>query len=191
MDDYLTKPIEPAALIQAMAKALQHSLLPRDEAPRITTTAPETLYAAGPNPLIPLDWTSLVTRCMGNTALAQATAKRFVSRAPEVLQQVREAVAVNDRAQARQLLHHLKGMASNVSAQEVADAVAELEAGAAHDAREDLAAGVEAVHALIDRVVAAVSLDQSQLDRVAAAQDLTFPGAFEATSLRELVETAK
>ncbi len=150
MDDYLTKPVDPMALSRAIEIALETS--PIEPAPRSVVAATAPSAPADPVGLNPIDWQALIARCLGNEVLARATIERFVSRAPEVVNQAREAVAMNDRNQLRPLLHHLKGMASNVSATEIAQAAALLESGALTDTREDLAAGIDAIAVQLERV---------------------------------------
>jgi len=159
MDDYLTKPIDPAALIATIARMMEQ--FPQATVRPAAATPPAAKSTAAP--FAPIDWTALMGRCLGNVGLAQATLQRFAARAPEVLQRTQEAIAANDRTQVRQLLHHLHGMASNVSAAEVTQAVQTLESCADVDDPAVLAAGVTALTALVDRVASAIAQPANEI----------------------------
>jgi PAS domain S-box-containing protein len=97
MDDYLSKPICPERVVQALAKWLP---------PARTTTEPEAAF----------DATDLLRRLMGNKALAEKLVHAFLQDAPSHLSHLRSHLEAGDADGARRDAHTLKGAAANVSA---------------------------------------------------------------------------
>ncbi len=154
MDDYLTKPLEPAEL----ARTLAHWL----PTPAPTPTAPETTpshpspssppsHSSHPTPtpapqpvpssIPPFDFTSLLHRCMGNQNLAQRLVQKFVAQAGHDLRELESGIRDRDAARVRLVAHRLNGSAANVSAERIRDHAGQLEI-AARDGHLDPAPGL-------------------------------------------------
>jgi signal transduction histidine kinase/CheY-like chemotaxis protein/HPt (histidine-containing phosphotransfer) domain-containing protein len=122
MDDYLTKPLDPELLAATLAKWLPPK--PAANPPR----GSEREFTANPTPLDPIDYPSLLRRCMGKPELAARLVRTLVQQAEQDLQAIATAVQQNDAAALAASAHRLKGAAANVSAEGLRQAAAELEA---------------------------------------------------------------
>ena len=114
MDDYLTKPLDPDSLAATLAKWMPS---------KITVQAPpvENLKAG------PIDYPSLLRRCMNKPELAARLVRLFVLQAGQDVQAVANAVQQSDAAALAAAAHRLKGSAANVSAESLRRVSAELE----------------------------------------------------------------
>jgi Amt family ammonium transporter len=156
MNDYITKPVDPAELLSTIRLWLRHGA-PRDRAApatpgrkpadpagrrepqapvAVTSTlnaapdcpAPdETWLPASPSGRAPLDTQSLRDRCMDKTELMQRVLQLFIERARRDVNRIRQAIEANDAGAATQLTHAFKGVVANVSARPAAEMAAELE----------------------------------------------------------------
>ena len=102
MDDYITKPINGAKLIEVI-----EALLP-DRARALTRA--EMAAAA------PLDVPSLLDRCMGNMDFLKRLLEKFRTRIGEDVEHLSQAVQTQNAQETARLAHSLKGSAANVSA---------------------------------------------------------------------------
>jgi HPt (histidine-containing phosphotransfer) domain-containing protein len=75
----------------------------------------------------PIDFGSLVQRCMGDPRFAQAMLAMFAQQAPPMVRDLRSHLAAGDVARAASVAHALKGSAANVSAQPLSEAAAAIE----------------------------------------------------------------
>jgi CheY-like chemotaxis protein/HPt (histidine-containing phosphotransfer) domain-containing protein len=109
MDDYLSKPVEPAKLARMLDKWLSQA--PREQ------TADAAGAAADPEsgPAV-FDHVALLGRVMGNHALAEKVVDLFLEAAPSQVANLRRQLAVRDAPVARREAHALKGAAATVSA---------------------------------------------------------------------------
>jgi CheY-like chemotaxis protein/HPt (histidine-containing phosphotransfer) domain-containing protein len=109
MDDYLSKPVEPAKLARMLDKWLGRA------------QQEQTVDAAGP-PVDPesgpavFDHVALLGRLMGNQALAEKVVNLFLEAAPSQVANLRRQLAARDATVARREAHALKGAAATVSA---------------------------------------------------------------------------
>jgi len=109
MDDYLTKPVEPASLSRVIDKwlyELPHEEMTQDATPAQTPACSSVVF----------DPSALLGRLMGNKALAKKVANAFMESAPTQLLNLRRQLANKDVQAARCEAHALKGAAATVSA---------------------------------------------------------------------------
>jgi signal transduction histidine kinase/DNA-binding response OmpR family regulator len=118
MDGYVTKPINPAKLIEAI-----ESLLPKRSDASMAADPP----ASGAGVDDPLDVSSLLDRCMGNVEFLNRLLKKFRNRVGSEVERLSQAVQAQNAQETAQLAHSLKGAAANVSAINLARIAMELE----------------------------------------------------------------
>ena len=141
MDDYVTKPIDPAVMLATIAKRLPR---PAETAPPASESALRKVVrdlappAADEPPA--LDRAALLARCLDDASLADRVLAKFVAKLPEETKRLETAIAAGDREAARKAAHSIKGMAANVAAGPVADAAGGLERLAEQDDGLPLAA---------------------------------------------------
>ena len=134
MNDYLTKPIDPLRLQDALARAMRGA---------------GTQPAAGTAAAVPLfNEAVLLARTGNDLNLAREIIALFIQSADETLRQLKTAIAAGDLARMRRLAHSVKGSAASATAESVSRCAATLErvpAGAqialAHGALEAAFAG--------------------------------------------------
>jgi PAS domain S-box-containing protein len=132
MSDYVTKPIDPQALLAAMGRALGVETT----AAWARTAAAECkkATAAAPVDVSRIDVATLTDRFRGDTEFVNSLLEMFVGSARERVEQIAASVRQGAPAQVKALAHSLKGAAGNVAAQGLSAAAAELESAA--DARQ-------------------------------------------------------
>jgi len=154
MNDHVAKPIDPAALFEAVGRFYK----PAEGAP-----APDQPSGPAPQEALPsiagLDTNDGLSRVGGNRKLYLKILRQFVEQHGPAIDQVGDALAKGDHALAERLAHTLKGVAGNIGAAGVQSAAAALErairdrsnAGEVEGARqrvgvvlEPLAAGIRA-----------------------------------------------
>ena len=156
MNDFVTKPIDPDALWQALARWIR----PRvglGQAPAVVGSAGQPVvasllaapFAAG-SAAIPRDVAGLDTqlglrRVMGKEALYLSLLRKFVAGHQAGLEPLTQALEAGDVATAERMAHTLKGVAGNIGASDLQAAMAKVER-ALHD-QEPAAA----VHALMEK----------------------------------------
>lgn len=129
MDDYLSKPIDPVALITMIESMLDAIDSPRDDDSNPPTPSAATLEAVDrPSWLIDLD--ELLERCLGNVELVQRVLQKFAERAPAELQRLQQALDENDLPTVARAAHLIKGIAGNLAAHRLHDLAAQLEEAA-------------------------------------------------------------
>jgi len=130
MNDYLTKPINPALLLKALATL---AFRPAGHEPRPPSEAP----LRPPQAVILFEEASLLARTGGDAKFARELVQLFVESAADTLARLNEAIRRAGNGEAvRRLAHSLKGAAATTSARAIASAAAELEASAGMAAAE-------------------------------------------------------
>jgi signal transduction histidine kinase/DNA-binding response OmpR family regulator len=120
MDDYLTKPLDPEQIAATL-----HKWLPSTAVPAAPTEAEP---AQAPCEAAPIDYPSLLRRCMQKEELAHRLVAKFVQQSRESAEEIRAAVNRGDAKGLTAAAHRLKGSAANVSAEYARQAAASLEA---------------------------------------------------------------
>jgi HPt (histidine-containing phosphotransfer) domain-containing protein len=152
MDGYLTKPLNPKELVQAIDAALAGADLP----------SPKTAVAAQ---LAPADFEALLRNCSGEVTFLVELVGDFKQQATTDLAGIQRAMTEHDADGLRRAAHSLKGAAAYLSAGRLRDLAQRLEeAGRAHalenmeDAVTQVRREVEACVAYIESCVAAEDL---------------------------------
>jgi PAS domain S-box-containing protein len=145
MNDYVTKPINPALLLQVLAKL---AFPPAGREARPPAEAP----LRAPEGVILFEEAPFLARTGGDAMFARELVQLFVESAEDTLARLTEAIRRAGNAEAvRRLAHSLKGAAVTTSARAIASAAAELEGAAGKEAAEE---SLRALREVMARTVA-------------------------------------
>ncbi len=127
MNDFVSKPIEPEQLWQALLRWIP----PKQTQPhRTERETPEPKPSAQDTELPTIhgvDTQLGLSRVMGNRSLYRNLLHRFASGQHDCVSRIRQALASGDRIQAERLAHTLKGVCGNIGASELQELAALLE----------------------------------------------------------------
>ncbi|MBK7404731.1 MAG: response regulator [Phycisphaerales bacterium] len=122
MDDYLSKPLEPRTLLQALERHIPvRGASEVLQEPRHTDPEPERLV---------FDPDAALARCDGDTRMLASTIESFGTHAPGYLHNLRTALRAGDAASAAGAAHAIKGAAGMMTAERTRTAAASIEAAA-------------------------------------------------------------
>jgi signal transduction histidine kinase/DNA-binding response OmpR family regulator/HPt (histidine-containing phosphotransfer) domain-containing protein len=155
MDDYLSKPIDPQALVSTITRhvkprpferPMRQAPIPAHALQLVQTpslaqaivaavnAAPETVMTTTIEmpepPAAPVDVQQLVRRCSGRGDFAVRVLEKFLEQLDARVAEVAAAAEANQIEQCRKAAHQLKGSAATVAATALAKAAAALEAAA-------------------------------------------------------------
>lgn len=145
MTDYLSKPLNPVALVEA----IEASLGPLDVPPAATqdqlpspppdagTPDGSTSAAPGETSAAILDFDDFLARCMGDANLAERIISKFRHRVPDDLKQLQGSINAREAEKTASVAHALKGAAANLSATALGEVAARLEAAGRSAALDD------------------------------------------------------
>ncbi|TCT21570.1 response regulator [Thiobaca trueperi] len=131
MDAYLTKPVQPQELAEAITTQLARMSM--------DATAPAVTSGMAPGPAAAsalaevFQETDLLNRVMGDREIARAVIAQFLLDAPIRVQELRGCLNAGDLAQLRFKTHSIKGLAANIAAFRLRDAAFDLETVVAAD----------------------------------------------------------
>lgn len=108
MNDYISKPIEPQKLLEAIERWMPEST-PGDK-------SAQTMQAARPvdNTIAIFDKPALLDRLMGDEELARSILRTFVESIPQQIQQLKISLDENDIAATQLHAHTIKGASANI-----------------------------------------------------------------------------
>jgi PAS domain S-box-containing protein len=121
MDDYVTKPVSPRALAEALGR-----WLPRVGAAPGTVPDPAARPAAGPAavlasvpvavpvPAVVFDRAGMLARLMGDEELGQMVVEGFLADIPSQIEELRSCLGAGDATGAIRQVHTIKGASANV-----------------------------------------------------------------------------
>ncbi|WP_176451950.1 response regulator [Rhodoferax sp. TH121] len=141
MNDFVTKPIDPDALWQALARwirpraGLGQDTAQSDDAGALQPLTPMPFAAvdhAVLRDIEGLDTQLGLRRVMGKEVLYMSLLRKFVAGNQDGLELIADALEVGDTASAERMAHTLKGLAGNIGATELQAAMAQVER-ALHD----------------------------------------------------------
>jgi CheY-like chemotaxis protein/HPt (histidine-containing phosphotransfer) domain-containing protein len=163
MDDFVTKPIEPRELFQALLKWIK----PREGAvneaavptlPAAGTSSPEHGQATLPVGIQGLDTELGLRRVLGKVPFYVGMLHKYVAGQSGTVAALREAVASADRETATRLAHTTKGVSGNIGAGAVQRLAEELEEALKRGAPPgELEAMVDALQAELAPLLQAIS----------------------------------
>jgi CheY-like chemotaxis protein/HPt (histidine-containing phosphotransfer) domain-containing protein len=148
MNDYLTKPVDPKALLERLEKWLN---LRKDDHPGDQVSEQQGHVAGRESEDPPIDLDEAVKRMMGNTNFLEEMLQEFFLKAPEMVEEIKVAIETEDKEMLHGKAHALKGIALNLSADRIADAALHLEQ---MGRKGDIAAGKETLAKLQDELAA-------------------------------------
>jgi CheY-like chemotaxis protein len=122
MNDYVSKPIEPQELIEAIERQLSGS----EESARPEVAVKTALSEKSEEEVF--DRAALLDRVGGNEELLKKVIGVFMGDIPEQLEQLKQAVNDNDAALVKERAHRIKGSSANIGAQAMRELALEIEA---------------------------------------------------------------
>lgn len=123
MDDYLTKPFTPEALMATIARVLTGNV-PTE----FNTSAPETITPSGE--VTPVDLQVVLRQCQNDLEFARSIAEMFRETCDQRLAAVEAALKEEDWEELIESAHAIKGTAGQVGAESLHTLLKELEAAA-------------------------------------------------------------
>ncbi len=145
MNDYLSKPIEPSQLYEAIGKLAGGSTR-KSAADRTDHVTPQELI---------FDREALMDRVGQDEAFVQELIQLFLTDMPEKILELREAVACSDFSLIEQKAHTIKGTAANMSVIEMSKIALEIETAAKNNEGGHLDAMMKKLERGFDRAKAA------------------------------------
>jgi CheY-like chemotaxis protein/HPt (histidine-containing phosphotransfer) domain-containing protein len=131
MDEYVTKPIEPAELFRAIRTVMpKMSRVPTSPPSVRKATSPvrdSMVESTGASSVPPVDVESLRARCMGSSEIAGKVLATFGATSPGDIETLVECVKKGDAKAVANAAHKIKGSAANISAEGVRRAASEIE----------------------------------------------------------------
>ncbi len=163
MDDFVSKPVEPYALLAKLSEWVgrAHGKEQADKAagPAAHEGARQEVPRASddlPSSLPGIDLESGVARVAGNRRLYVKLLQDFVDENMETAQTVEGLVSRGEYERARKLAHALKGTAGNLSCSGLHEAAAALEQALEHASEEEALKWIDRVRAGMETVAASV-----------------------------------
>ena len=127
MDDFITKPIDP----EDLARGVETWATLRPSAERATARSVVPIAAntpSGGQSDAPIDYESLLARCMGRTEFADRLVRKLAEYLPDWVSEIQLAVEDDDAAGLDASAHKLKGASASVSAEPIRRLAERLEA---------------------------------------------------------------
>jgi two-component system sensor histidine kinase/response regulator len=160
MNDFVTKPIDPDALWQALARWIRPRAglgSPSSAWPRFGQAAQAAPQQPIPTGIAGLDTQLGLRRVMGKQSLYLSMLHKFAAAQADVPRQIRTALAEDENTLAIRLAHTLRGLAGNIGASTLQEAATRVELHLAARAASDLAPDDEATEPLLAKL--ALELD--------------------------------
>ncbi len=123
MNDHISKPIDPDAMVQTIRKYYRGPTL-KGQIPEETPHVGEKFSLA---PIVGVDVVAGLKRVAGNASLYAVLLRRFAEGHHETPARIAEALEKGDRPTAEHLAHTVKGIAGNLGVVEVQELSGELE----------------------------------------------------------------
>jgi PAS domain S-box-containing protein len=127
MNDHVTKPIDPERLLATLARWLRGRAGQAVSAPAQSPAPPAAAAPPLPGTLAGFDVPAGLARMQGNQVLYRKLLHTFAERYGGAAEDLRRRLASAEWEQAHRLIHDVKGLSGNLSAQALHAATAELE----------------------------------------------------------------
>jgi signal transduction histidine kinase/DNA-binding response OmpR family regulator len=140
MNDYISKPVDPLALVEVLAKWLPHNLPNTTPVSAPPAAAPLPEFAPSASPADPVyDRAEFLARIMDDESALREIEREFLATMPGEIAALRKLVQGGETKLASRQAHKIKGVAANVSAsalREVRDRMSGEGAGGESEAEE-------------------------------------------------------
>ena len=161
MDDFVSKPIDPGELIDAMHRWIGKGKgRAEEDRPAVEVETNEDEESRGLSALSGIDVEEALKRMSGSEELLRELLKDFAVQFGEAVEEIRAALNEGDTALAQRLAHTLKGTAGNLSAKDLQAAALVLETAIREGRTDD----VEEPMGAADRELGRVLEEIRQLD---------------------------
>ena len=151
MDDYLSKPIDQDALGAMIERWAEYTTKPQIKLNQSEVSPHSELPALNLDET-PLDFKRLNAISRGKVTFQQQLVKSFIKNAQPGLEQIRNALQVNDCATIEQQAHRIKGASANVGVRLMPEVAAQLERQAREKTLEGATERLEAVERQLEEV---------------------------------------
>ncbi len=150
MDGYVSKPIQPAELFEAIDGLARTKTAPGPSAPRMRPAAARTL-----EPVV--DRQALLGRLEGDTQLLTEIVDLFIQSAPRLMREMKKCLTARDAQGVARAAHTLKGAVANFGAQAALEATLHLETLARENKLKSARAAWATLEKEIDRLKKALA----------------------------------
>jgi len=188
MNDYISKPIEPQALFATLLNWVipgQRKILPDCWKKRQTTESAQNGEKQLPD-LPGIDTVTGMSRVNNKKNLYLDILKKFVAQFKRFSAEIQEYVDARDWESAFRLAHTLKGVAGNIGADELQQAVKAVEVALKHQNLVQLPAHLAAVAAPLTTVL--TGIEESMVLTTANEEEMAITGPVDVESLLALLE---
>jgi len=175
MNDYLTKPIDPDKLFDALLRWITPRVSPGTAAQGPISTRPLDPISVPDSPVFSgIDTAAALKRSGGNLNRYESLLRRFAESQPTAVDAIRVAMVAKDTSTARRLAHSLKGEAANLGLSALAEVAARAES--AIESKQDVPLALEALsHSLdssLDTIRRALPKEAAPASSAVAVKDL-------------------
>jgi len=127
MDDYVSKPIDIEKLFSVLVRWIKPGQRKADIDLPLPKKSDEKIQEKLPDRLPGIDLQLCLKRLGGNKKLFRNLSKEFVKNYADILDKIRDLLKKNEMDMARRLVHKLKGVAGNFSAEDLYGVTLKLE----------------------------------------------------------------
>ena len=136
MSDYLSKPVEPLALVEMMQK-----WIPKEVGEVKDSSAPGRAPANGSGPVV-FDLIGLLERLMNDEDLAREIVKAYLEDTPKKILELKTFVQDHNYSWINKCAHSIKGASSNIGATTVMQAARDMELAGSKEDQENRGADI-------------------------------------------------
>lgn len=119
MNDHLTKPLDPAEILDALLRWVKSKKRPRKTMAPAQVQPPNASIQAAMPPLAGIDTETVLKKMEGNSTLYISLLKKFQRSNDRAAEEIRDALSRNDFKHASELAHGIKGVAANLGMNEL------------------------------------------------------------------------
>jgi len=175
MNDYLTKPIDPDKLFDALLRWITPRVSPGTAAQGPISTRPlDPISGPDSSVFSGMDTAAALKRSGGNLNRYESLLRRFAESQATAIDDIRVAMVAKDTSTARRLAHSLKGAAANLGLSALAEVAARAES--AIESEQDIPLALESLsHSLdssLDTIRRALPKEAAPTNSAVAVKDL-------------------
>ncbi len=189
MDDYVTKPIDPAKLFSALIKWIQ----PEERERYVTAEPDESTLTEEPFPKLEgIDTTSGIARIGGSQVSYRRLLEKFHQNNLRTTNEIQSALNNNDVNLAMRIAHSLKGVSANIGADDLHKLAGKLETAIKQQNGELHKGLLENVNESLEQVFSAIeSLEVKQAESPAVVDTVESEKPMDSSKIASIIEKLK